>query len=104
MRVQRSRYGRNPTREETDPRILHLKIRVVTTRAMTIGDVQALLDRAVHTGIVPPGIEIRWIDWAHPETADQVATEGRMETKLQQALRDFYGAITQSATRFERVS
>lgn len=82
---------------------LHLKLRIVLTRAMPAEEARLLLHRAVETGTVPPGIELRWIDW-------EKGTEGRVNSgvltgHLRQALADFYGAIThaRTRTRFERV-
>lgn len=78
-----------------DWRILHLKIRIVTTRPMTAATARLLLQRAVDTGRVPPGIEIRAIDW-RKGGSESVVRAGR---EVPKALRDFYGAIGHAGTK-----
>lgn len=98
----RGRYNKGKRRAGTlDRRPLQLKIRVVTTTPQTAETTRLLLHRAIETGIVPPGIEIRWLDWEKGEHGR--ANRGRMTSRLRKALRDFYGAITGGDTRFERV-
>jgi hypothetical protein len=102
MRVNSERYRKSLGR--TDPRVLHLKIRVVLTRAMTAETARLLLHRAIDTGIVPPGIAIRYIDWQKEGVVGQ-GTEGKvLPEKVRRALRDFYGAMQAAGTRFEKVS
>lgn len=98
MRV--TRHLGNPGRH-IDRRPLHLKIRVQLTKAMTADEARALLHRAVTTGRVPPGIRIHWIDWE--KGMEGRVARGRVRDDIHSALRDFYGAITQGDTRFERV-
>jgi hypothetical protein len=96
----KGRYGKRRT-GGLDSRPLHLKIRVVTTTPQTAETTRLLLHRAIETGIVPPGIEIRWLDWqkgSHGKVSRGVMTSG-----LRKALRDFYGAITGGEARFEKV-
>jgi hypothetical protein len=97
------KYGRSKSRKSSgrDPRPLHLKIRVILTAPATAEQARLLLHRAVETGIVPPGIEIRWIDWA--KGGHGRGTSGRMTSHMRKALREFYGAITGADTRFEKV-
>lgn len=105
------RASRYHTNAPNDPRRLHLKIRVVLTQFMTATEARTLLDRAARTGIVPPGIDIYWIDWAKGLQGDTNTDgspvqhgEGRvLSDQMRAALRHFYGAITKSDTRFERV-
>jgi hypothetical protein len=101
MRVNSERYQKS--RGPTDPRVLHLKIRVVLTRAMTAETARLLLHRAIDTGLVPPGIAIHWIDWSKG-TAGTV-NRGRVAAPdVRAALRQFYGAMQAAGTRFEKVS
>lgn len=103
MRVESGHYQANRPRGATDPRVLHLKIRVVLTHAMTADQARLLLHRAVESGIVPPGIELRWMDWAKGTSG--AVREGRIyQAGLRAALRHFYGAMQQAGTRFEKVS
>jgi len=94
------RFAKNP-RKEKDIRPLQLKIRVVLTQRMTKDQARALLERAVSSGVVPPGIEIRWIDWRKGEHGQ--ANTGRIPEPVHDELRAFYGAIIQGETRFEKV-
>lgn len=91
-------------REKTeweDPRKLHLKLRVIVTKAMPVEVARLLVRRAIETGDIPSGIELRWIDWAKGEEGQ--ATEGTLTRRLRKALGDFYGALTKGQTRFEGV-
>lgn len=81
-----------------DPRILHLKIRLVTERAMPAEVARALLDRAVQDHRVPSGIQIYTIDWDKGDGFEQ------SDDPLSTQLRHFYGAITQGSTRFAPVA
>jgi hypothetical protein len=85
------------------PRALHLKIRVRLTRRMTAASARLLLERAIESGTVPPGIEIRYMDWQTSEHG--VAGEGRvMPAGARDALRQFHGAIRHAeGARFEPV-
>ena len=101
MKISARSYGRNPGRGVTDPRRLHLKLRVILTRAMTAETARLLLDQAVTTGIVPPGIRLEWLDWQKGDGGS--ARGGRLSPVRRAELRAFYGAMTQGETRFERV-
>lgn len=101
MKVNPDGYGRR-RKAYHDPRVLHLKIRVVLTAPVTAETARLLVHRAVETGVVPAGIALHWIDWSKEGKSGSM-TEGRMTDRLRAALRDFYGAISASATRFERV-
>lgn len=90
-------------RRRPDRRPLHLKLRVKVTRRMKAHTARRLLDRAIQTGIVPAGIEIRWIDW---EKGDEGrASSGQvMGREVRAALRGFYGALMAGhSTRFAKV-
>jgi len=100
MRV-RDFYKAN-RRSGIDPRPLHLKIRVILTRPMTQEQARALMERAIETGIVPPGIKLKWMDWAKGSSGE--ASTGTLDPVTRKALRDFYGAMTKGETRFARVS
>jgi hypothetical protein len=86
-----------------DARNLHLKIRVRTTRRMSVGEVRAKLRRTVRTGIVQEGIELAWINWRRPGTARRAGSGTYLDDDAVHALRDFYGAIhhEDTRTRFE---
>lgn len=96
------KYRQNPGHPQ-DPSPLHLKLRVVTTVPMTAEAARMLVHRAVETGVVPAGIELHWIDWAKEGGGHWEAREGKIDSRLRAALREFYGALTQGDTRFERV-
>lgn len=72
---------------------LHLKIRVILTRPMTVGEARKKLQRTVRTGIVQEGIEIAWIDWRRPNTASHSKGGTYLSDDAAQALAAFYGAI-----------
>jgi hypothetical protein len=74
-----------------DTRPLHLKFRVVVTKRMRMRTMQKLLQRAVSTGIVPAGIEIRWIDWSKGHEGR--ANEGRLPEPVHDDLQVWYGAL-----------
>lgn len=80
-----------------DTRPLHLKIRVRLRRPMTEAEMLALVERAVSSGVVPPGIEIRWIDWA--KGTGRSANSGRLPDPVYKELRDWYGLISKTALR-----
>lgn len=78
-----------------DPRKLHLKIRVRTTRPMSATTARLLLERFLQTGRVPAGIEVRGIDWAKGNTGS-----GRVPpSELRRAIRMFSGAIDAAPTK-----
>jgi hypothetical protein len=63
---------------------------------------RALVQQAVETGIVPPGIDILWLDWRKGDGAS--ATSGEvMPENVRSALRRFYAALTDGETRFAQV-
>lgn len=53
-----TKKGRGRRRELT------IKVRVKVLHRMRAETVRLLTDRAMREGIVPPGIEIHWIDWS----------------------------------------
>ena len=72
---------------------------------MTEGDARALLDRAVKTGITPPGIELHWIDWERGTGSKAVS--GRVDQVSHDELRNMYGVIggpSKADTRFAPVA
>lgn len=79
-----------------DPRVLHLKIRVILDRPMSQEQARGLLDAALRRRQSVTGITITGMDWAKGEQAGTAAGTGA-------DLRRFYGAISRSATRFSRV-
>lgn len=103
MRRNAKDYVRQRRGGRVDPAVLHLKIRVVLTRPMTQDAALALMQEAVETGVVPDGIEVRWIDWE--KGGGGRARAGRLSQDVAAALEAFYGAIASSGqTRFEPVS
>lgn len=100
MRLRSERYLPN-RRSGIDPRPLHLKIRVILTRPMTQAQARALMERAIESGVVPPGIKLSWLDWAKGQGG--TASTGTLDPVTRKALRDFYGAMTKGETRFARV-
>lgn len=101
MKINPRRYGARP-RSLVDARRLHLKLRVVLTRSMRAETARALVAQAVETGIVPPGIDILWLDWRKGDGGS--ATSGEvMPDDMRAALRRFYAALTEGETRFAQV-
>ncbi len=84
-------------------RPLHVKIRVVLNRAMTVGEARQKLQRTVRTGIVQEGIAVAWIDWRRPESARHAKGGTYLGEQARDALAAFYGAIhhPDSHTRVE---
>lgn len=78
---------------------LHLKIRVILLRPMTVGEARQKLQRTVRTGIVQEGIEVAWIDWRKPETAGRAGRGTYLGEDAKYALADFYNAIHHADTR-----
>ena len=83
-------------RRGPDKRPLMLKFRVVPTRTMRKSELLRLLQRAVRTGVVPDGIELRWMDWAKGEEGRQ--NSGQIPGNAWAELRSFYGAMTNENT------
>ena len=81
------------------PSHLHIKIRVILTRPMTLGEAREKLQRTVRTGIVQDGIEVAWIDWRKPDTAGWAKHGSYLGEDAKNALTDFYGAIHHPDTR-----
>lgn len=88
-------------REGKDLPPLSLKLRIRLTERMTKREALRRLKRTLTTGVVQPGIEVRWIDWASGE--EGVLREGhyseRTRTTAMDALRDFYRAISHGNTQ-----
>lgn len=82
---------------------LHIKIRVIVTEPMTVGEARQRLARTVRTGIVQKGIELAWIDWRDPTTARRTRGGTYLGDDALDALREFYAAIhhDQTKTRVE---
>lgn len=80
-----------------DTRPLHLKMRVRILRRMSQAQMLALVERAIASGVVPPGIEIRWIDWQKGE--GRYANEGRLPDPVLDELRAWYGIMQKGAVR-----
>ena len=78
---------------------LHVKIRVVLTRRMTVGEARKKLQRTVRTGIVQEGIEVAWIDWRKGlDTAGAARGGTYLGGDAHEALAAFYGAIHDADT------
>ena len=89
------------TKKKSRP--LHIKIRVVLTRPMTVGEARDKLQRTVRTGIVQEGIRVAWIDWRNPESAGAAGSGTLLGDEAKEALADFYAAIhhPETGTRVE---
>ncbi len=72
---------------------LHIKIRVILQRRMSVGEAREKLQRTVRTGIVQEGIEVAWIDWRAPRKAGSAAGGTYLGTEAREALAAFYNAI-----------
>lgn len=83
----------------TDPRVLSMKFRVVLNEAMTAEQAHKLLNRAIRTGYVPPGIEIQHMDWQKGE--GRRARSGTVDGDDLEALRMFRRAISASVVRVD---
>lgn len=91
--VNRRRHTREP---------LHLKLRVVVQHPMRASTARRLLQRAIDTGRVPAGIEIRWMDWSKGDEGR--ARSGRiMSRQVRGALREFATAMFRGRQRFAKV-
>lgn len=99
MRVLRPKLW-NGAKKETP---LHLKIRVTPTHRMKLKTLLALVERAIRTGTVPPGIEIHWIDWSKEGSAGRAEAEGRIPDPSRAALQRWYGAMMKSGLRVGRI-
>lgn len=99
MRVQQPRR-RTRNKRETP---LHLKIRVTPTHRMKLKTLLGLVERAVRTGIVPPGIDIHWLDWQKEGSAGRASAEGRIPVPAMESLRRWYGAMQSSGLRLGRI-
>lgn len=98
MKIVASRYQR---RRATDADPLHLKIRVRILRPMTQTQAESLLARAVASGVVPSGIEIRWLDWE--KGTGGTARSGTITGPVFHQLRTWYGAMTKGTVRMAKV-
>lgn len=74
-------------------RNLMLKFRLVVNRPMRKSEALRLLKRAVRTGVMPEGIELRWLDWARPTRTGAVRSGGRINPEWWEELRAFAGAL-----------
>lgn len=90
----RARWG-------TTPEPLMLKFRVVVLRRMRKSEVVQKLKEAVRRGVVPEGIEIRYMDWSKGREGE--LREGRIDQARLTELQAFYRALAQSDIRGERV-
>jgi hypothetical protein len=86
-----------------DPNELHVKIRVVLLRRMSVGEARQKLQRTVRTGIVQEGIRIAWIDWRREGSAGFAEGGTYLDEGAKDALGAFYGALhhEDSETRIE---
>ncbi len=85
------------------PKELHVKIRVVVLRRMSVGEARHKLQRTVRTGIVQEGIRIAWIDWRREGSAGYAEGGQYLGDDAADALGAFYGALhhEDSETRIE---
>jgi len=83
-------------RRRQDKRPLMMKFRVIPTRTMRKSELLRLLQRAVRTGVVPDGIEVRYMDWAKGREAR--VNSGQIPGSAWQDLRAFYHAMTNEHT------
>jgi hypothetical protein len=91
----RARWGK----PEHEP--LMLKFRVIALRKMRKSEMVRKLREAVRRGVVPEGIEIRWMDWAKGEEGQ--LREGRIPEKQWTEVAIFYRALVKADIRVERV-
>lgn len=80
---------------------LMLKFRVRPLRRMRKSELISKLKEAVRRGVVPEGIEIRYMDWAKG-TEGQLG-EGRIPASRLNEFRNFYRALARADIRAERV-
>lgn len=78
---------------------IHIKIRVVLLRPMSVGEARQKLQRTVRTGIVQEGINLAWIDWRRAGTAGVAPGGTYLGSDAQAALTAFYGAIHDPETK-----
>lgn len=78
---------------------LHVKIRVILTRKMTVAEARAKLRRTVRTGVVQEGIELAWVDWRTPGTARKERGGTYLRGEALESLRTFFHAIHHEDTR-----
>lgn len=83
---------------------LQIKFRLSTTRRMTKSEAMRKLRRAIRSGYVPEGIEIRWIDWAKEGREGYAPSEGTIDGDRLKEMRVFYNALAVSEVRAERVA
>jgi hypothetical protein len=74
-------------------RPLHLKIRVILTERMSVGEARRKLERTVRTGIVQDGIELAWINWRRPGSASKYGKGTKLDEEALEAIQNLYGAI-----------
>ena len=83
---------------------LQIKFRLVITRRITKSDAMRKLRRAIRSGYVPDGIEIRWIDWSKEGREGYAPSEGTIDGDRLEEMRAFYGALAVADVRAERVA
>lgn len=90
----------------TEPRQLHLKVRVIVTEPMTVGTMRSKVRRTLRTGIVQRGIDIAWVNWRRLGDAGHAKGGTYLDDEALEALREFYGLIhhEDTKTRIEVVS
>jgi hypothetical protein len=81
--------------------VTKITIRVRVMQPMTLGQVRLLLDEAFETGTVPPGIEIRWMDWERG--IEGRMAQGQITGRIRKALGDLRRLYAASEKRFARV-
>jgi len=77
-----------------DPRVLHLKIRVIVQRPMTAQTALALLDRVASGERGGSGVRVEGIDWAKGRASGEASGDD---------VARFYGAIRRGESRLEVV-
>ena len=72
---------------------LHVKIRVVLTRRMTVGEARQKLQRTIRTGIGLEGIRVACIDGRRAASAGVAEGGAYLSDDAHEALAAFYGAV-----------
>lgn len=72
---------------------LHIKIRIVLERPMTVGEARAKLRRTIRTRVVQEGIDLAWIDWRRPGASGRKRGGTYLDDQAIEALEQFYAAL-----------
>lgn len=72
---------------------LQIKVRIRLTEPMRMSEAARRLVDTVVTGIVPPGIELAFVDWATGKGTELVASGEKLGPAAHSALIDFHAAL-----------